>query len=138
MRKLTGLSEACCLERDEVRVAMTAAVDPSVAPSGIGCAECDAAGGWWVHLRAVCGLRPHRLLRRLAGPARDEALARDRAPDHPIVRAGRRLVLGLETEDYYEGPELAPPKCRPEGQTVPGPRGRVPSNWADLLSQQDD
>ena len=22
-----------------------------VAPSGTGCVECDAAGGWWVHLR---------------------------------------------------------------------------------------
>ena len=26
-------------------------IDPSVPPSGTGCAECDAAGGWWVHLR---------------------------------------------------------------------------------------
>ena len=32
-------------------------VDPSVAPSGPGCTECDAAGGWWFHLRrcAQCG-----------------------------------------------------------------------------------
>ena len=33
------------------------AVDPSVPPSGTGCVECDAAGGWWFHLRrcAACG-----------------------------------------------------------------------------------
>ena len=32
-------------------------IDPTVPPSGTGCVECDAAGGWWVHLRrcAQCG-----------------------------------------------------------------------------------
>ncbi|WP_281424515.1 hypothetical protein [Pseudonocardia nigra] len=32
-------------------------IDPSVLPSGVGCAKCDANGGWWVHLRrcAACG-----------------------------------------------------------------------------------
>ena len=32
-------------------------IDPTVPPSGAGCVECDAAGGWWVHLRrcAKCG-----------------------------------------------------------------------------------
>ena len=32
-------------------------VDPMVPPSGTGCAECEAAGGWWLHLRrcALCG-----------------------------------------------------------------------------------
>ena len=36
---------------------MTAGIDPDVAPSGPGCVECEAAGGWWVHLRrcAQCG-----------------------------------------------------------------------------------
>ena len=34
-----------------------AAIDPSVPPSGTGCLECDATGGWWFHLRrcAACG-----------------------------------------------------------------------------------
>ena len=27
-----------------------AGIDPSVPPSGEGCVECEAAGGWWVHL----------------------------------------------------------------------------------------
>jgi len=33
------------------------AIDPEVAPSGPGCVECEASGGWWVHLRrcATCG-----------------------------------------------------------------------------------
>ncbi len=36
---------------------LPAGIDPSVPPSGAGCVECDASGGWWVHLRrcAQCG-----------------------------------------------------------------------------------
>ncbi len=34
----------------------------TVPPSGTGCVECLAAEGWWFHLRALRGLRPHRLL----------------------------------------------------------------------------
>ncbi len=32
-------------------------IDPAAAPSGTGCADCDASGGWWFHLRrcASCG-----------------------------------------------------------------------------------
>ena len=32
-------------------------IDPSVPPSGTGCVECNATGGWWLHLRrcAACG-----------------------------------------------------------------------------------
>ncbi|MCY7343642.1 MAG: hypothetical protein LH603_17885 [Pseudonocardia sp.] len=26
-------------------------IDPTVPPGGSGCVDCDAAGGWWVHLR---------------------------------------------------------------------------------------
>lgn len=35
----------------------TPGIDPTVAPSGPGCAECVAADGWWLHLRrcAQCG-----------------------------------------------------------------------------------
>ena len=38
-------------------VMTTAGIDPEVAPSGPGCVECEASGGWWVHLRrcAQCG-----------------------------------------------------------------------------------
>ena len=33
------------------------AIDPTVQPSGPGCVECEATGGWWFHLRrcAHCG-----------------------------------------------------------------------------------
>jgi Zn-finger in ubiquitin-hydrolases and other protein len=116
---------------------MTAAVDPSVPPSGVGCAECEAAGGWWVHLRrcAACG---H------IGCC-DDSLARHatkhwRDSGHPIIRSfepGEDWFWNYESNDYYEGLDLAPPECRPADQTVPGPRGRVPRNWTDLLRRQE-
>jgi hypothetical protein len=32
-------------------------IDPTVPPSGTGCADCEATGAWWLHLRrcAACG-----------------------------------------------------------------------------------
>ena len=34
-----------------------ASIQPAVGPSGTGCVECLAGGGWWLHLRrcAACG-----------------------------------------------------------------------------------
>ena len=36
---------------------LTSGVNPAVRPSGTGCVECEAIGGWWFHLRrcAQCG-----------------------------------------------------------------------------------
>ena len=42
---------------------MSAAVDPTIPPSGTGCVECDAVGGWWVHLPTYEGWK--RQLRAL-------------------------------------------------------------------------
>src|SRR5436190_19954066 len=47
------------------------------------------------HPAPVPDVRPRRLLRQLAGPARDEALPRQRPSRHPLVRAGRGLGLLL-------------------------------------------
>ena len=38
---------------------MTAPFDPAALPSGTGCAECEAAGGWWVHLRRCAAVLNH-------------------------------------------------------------------------------
>ena len=67
---------------------MTTAIDPTVPPSGTGCVECDAVGGWWMHSAPLRGLRPHWLLRRVTGSSRFGALAGDRPSDHPVVRTG--------------------------------------------------
>src|SRR4051794_18665935 len=41
--------------RGETRV--DTEIDTEAAPSGAGCVECDASGGWWFHLRrcTACG-----------------------------------------------------------------------------------
>ena len=75
----------------------------------------------------VRGLRAHRVLRRLFGTSRLGALAGNRSPDHPLVRARRELVLELQTNEYYDGPELAAPDSRPKDQTVPGPQAGCPT-----------
>jgi hypothetical protein len=38
------------------------------------------------------------------------------------------------TEDFVDGPVLVPPHHHPLDQPVPGPAGRVPANWEDLLN----
>ncbi len=109
---------------------MTEPVDPSVAPSGTGCAECDAAGGWWVHLRrcAQCG---H--IGCCDSSPSQHASAHWSGSGHPIVRSfepGENWFWDYSSEQYYDGPELADPQHHPLDQSVPGPRERVPSDWA--------
>ena len=67
-------------------------------------------------------LRAHRLLRQLAQPARQRARPPGRPRHRPELRAGRGLVLGLRSEQYYEGPELAPPEHHPLEPAHPGSR----------------
>ncbi|MFS0866904.1 UBP-type zinc finger domain-containing protein [Microbacterium sp. 179-B 1A2 NHS] len=112
---------------------MTPDIDPAVAPSGTGCAECDAAGGFWVHLRrcAACG----------------HIGCCDTSPGQHATahyrQTGHRFIRSFEPgEDWYwdyvdgavvDGPPLAPPASRPEDQPSPGPVGRVPENWRRLI-----
>jgi hypothetical protein len=105
-------------------------INPSVAPSGTGCAECDAAGGWWVHLRrctqcghiGCCDTSPEQ-----------HATKHAKATGHPVIRSfepGESWFWDYPTEQLYEsGPTLAPPEHHPENQPVPGPEGRVPPDW---------
>lgn len=113
---------------------MTAGMDATAPPSGTGCVECEAEGGWWFHLRrcAACG---H------VGCC-DSSLGKH-ASAH-FTATGHRYVQSFEPgEDWYwdfvarellDGPSLAPPASRPESQPSPGPRGRVPGNWRALLA----
>ena len=84
-------------------------VDPSVPPSGTGCAECDASGGWWVHLRrctqcghiGCCDSSPSQ-----------HASAHAAATGHPVIRSfepGESWFWNFRTQEMYEsGPALAP------------------------------
>ncbi|GAY07788.1 UBP-type zinc finger domain-containing protein [Pseudonocardia sp. N23] len=109
-------------------------IDPSVAPSGAGCVECDETGGWWFHLRrcASCG----------------HVGCCDSSPSQHASRhaagTGHRVVQSYEPgEDWFwdfgtnrvvAGPVLADPQHRPLEQPVPGPAGRVPPDWQEKLN----
>lgn len=111
----------------------TALIDPAVPPSGTGCVECDADGGWWFHLRrcAACG---H------VGCCDDSLERHARAhyeqTGHAVIRSfepGETWFWDYAADAYVDGAELAPPDCRPEDQTAPGPADRLPDDWRDLL-----
>jgi hypothetical protein len=104
-------------------------IDPSAPPGGEGCAECDAAGGWWVHLRrcAQCG----HIGCCDTSPSR-HATAHWKATGHPVIRSfepGEEWFWNYETEEGFEGPALVPPQHHPAGQPIPGAAGRVPPDW---------
>lgn len=108
-------------------------IDPSAPPSGTGCGDCDAVGGWWVHLRrcAACG---------------HVGCCDDSPAKHATAHwreTGHRYIQSFEPgEDWWwdyqagvgvDGPPLADPTSRPEDQPVPGPEGRVPDNWRRVI-----
>ena len=109
-------------------------VDPAVPPSGTGCVECDASGGWWVHLRrctecghiGCCDTSPSQ-----------HASAHAAASGHAMIRSfepGEEWFYNYQTDEMYGGgPALAPPEHHPVDQPVPGPAGRVPDNWQSQL-----
>lgn len=106
-------------------------IDPNARPSGTGCVECEAAGGWWVHLRrcAACG---H--IGCCDSSPGQHASAHAAASGHPIIRSyepGEAWFWDYRTQQPADGPELAPPQHHPLEQTAPGPADRVPADWAD-------
>jgi hypothetical protein len=112
----------------------TTAIDPSIPPSGTGCVECLAIDGWWYHLRrcahcghiGCCDTSPSQHARKHAG-----------AEHHPIVRSfepDEEWFYDFTSDQYAEGPELAPPNEHPADQPIPGPAGRVPPDWERHLN----
>jgi len=106
-----------------------AMTDPSAPPSGTGCADCEDAGGWWVHLRrcAACG----RVGCCDSSPAQ-HATAHYRATGHALIQSfepGEDWFWDYAAAAEVAGPVLAPPTSHPADQPSPGPRGRVPLDW---------
>ena len=105
-------------------------VDPSVAPSGAGCSECDAAGGWWFHLRrcAQCG---H--VGCCDSSPSQHASIHTKEIGHPVIQSfepQEDWFWSYPDDRLYErGPQLAPPDHHPLDQTTPGPEDRVPADW---------
>ena len=109
----------------------TSGVDPSVPPSGTGCAEClgGAPPGWWLHLRrcAQCG---H--VGCCDNSPSQHASAHHSATGHPVVQSfepGEDWFFDFRTGEFFDGPELAAPSSHPADQPVPGPAGKVPRDW---------
>jgi hypothetical protein len=98
--------------------------------------ECDAAGGWWVHLRrcAQCG----HIGCCDTSPAQ-HATAHFRATGHPVIASfepGEGWFWSFPDEQWYEaGPELIAPDSHPADQPTPGPAGRVPADWRTKVNQ---
>ena len=108
-------------------------IDPTVPPTGPGCAECEEDGGFWVHLRrcAQCG----HVGCCDTSPAQ-HATAHFRETGHPVVASfepGEDWVWDYAREEGVNGAPLAPPTSHPADQPVPGPAGRVPDDWMDLI-----
>jgi Zn-finger in ubiquitin-hydrolases and other protein len=105
-------------------------IDVSAPPSGTGCAECDASGGWWFHLRrcAECG---H--IGCCDSSPSQHASTHAAAAGHPMIASfepGESWFWSYQTNELYEsGPALAAPDSHPANQPVPGPAGRVPRDW---------
>lgn len=109
-------------------------IDQTLPPSGAGCEECTATGGWWLHLRrcAACG---HTGCCDNS-PSRHATRHREET-GHPIIRSfepGEEWFYDYRSEQFIDGPELAPPDAHPLDQGVPGPRGAVPPDWQSRLN----
>ena len=108
-------------------------IDPTVEPSGTGCVECLASGGWWFHLRrctrcghvGCCDSSPSQHASHHAAETR-----------HPVVHTyepGEDGFYDYTTQQFLEGPALVPPDSHPLDQPVPGPAGMVPAGWERKL-----
>jgi hypothetical protein len=108
-------------------------INPDVAPSGTGCAECDDNGGWWFHLRrcAQCG----HVGCCDTSPSQ-HATGHYKATGHEYIQSfepGEDWFYNFKTDEMYNGPRLAEPTSHPNGQPTPGPAGRVPADWQQHL-----
>lgn len=108
-------------------------INVSVPPSGPGCVECSAGGGWWFHLRrcAECG---H--IGCCDSSPGQHATGHGQSTGHPVIRSyepGEDWFWDYRTSSAFTGPELAPPLSHPLNQSVPGPAGKVPPSWQSEL-----
>ena len=95
-------------------------INPAVEPSGTGCVECLALGGWWLHLRrcAECG---H--IGCCDSSPNQHASKHNAGTDHPIITSfepGERWFYDYRTEQFFTGPKLHAPHSHPLDQPVPG------------------
>lgn len=113
---------------------MTHDYDTSKSPSGTGCVECLRTGAWWLHLRR-CALCGH--IGCCDSSPNQHATRHYHETGHPVVQSfepGESWYWSYKEEREVRIPELAPPHHHPDSQPTPGPVGKVPGNWANLLN----
>ena len=104
-------------------------------PSGTGCEECIATGGWWLHLRrcaecghiGCCDTSPGQ---HAARHAHDTG--------HPVVASFEPLqhwFFDYDKRAVVRGRRLLPPWSHPLEQAVPGPPDKVPEDWELLIHE---
>jgi hypothetical protein len=108
-------------------------INLSSSPSGIGCEECLASGGWWLHLRrcAECGY-----IGCCDSSPGQHAAKHAAQSGHPIVASFEPLqgwLYDYEKQRVFRGIRLLPPQSHPSDQPAPGPAGKVPPEWESLL-----
>ncbi|AWB87599.1 UBP-type zinc finger domain-containing protein [Mycetocola zhujimingii] len=114
----------------------TDGINPEAAPTTTGCVDCEANGGWWLHLRrcAECG---H--IGCCDDSLAKHATAHYAETGHPIIQSfepGEDWFWSYADETYVRGPALAEPTSHPVEQPVPGPASLVPPNWRELLGAE--
>ena len=108
----------------------------------------DASGDGCAGMRRVQRVvAPPAPLRRCCGhigccdsSPSQHASAHARQSGHGIVRSsepGEDWFWDYQNQQYYDGPELAPPEHHPLSQPTPGPAGRVPCRTGSGTSTDD-
>lgn len=110
-------------------------INPESKPSGDGCVECLATGGWWLHLRrcAECG---H--IGCCDSSPSQHASRHAKQSGHPVIASfepGEDWFYDYEKDAVITGAALVPPVSHPIDQPVPSPKDRVPGNWRSLLHE---
>ncbi len=110
-------------------------IDLTAKPTGAGCVECLETKAWWVHLRrcaqcghiGCCDTSPNQ-----------HASKHNATTGHPIITSfepEERWFYDYRTGETFVGPRLPAPHSHPQDQPVPGPAGRVPADWQELIHE---
>ena len=95
-------------------------INPLAEPSGTGCLECLAEGGWWFHLRrcAECG---H--IGCCDSSPNQHASKHNAATGHPVITSfepGERWFYDYRTGKLFAGPKLPDPQSLLQINPCPG------------------
>jgi Zn-finger in ubiquitin-hydrolases and other protein len=110
-----------------------AQLNPRAQPSGPGCVECLAAGGWWFHLRRCAGCGH---IGCCDSSPSQHASSHAHEVGHLVIRSfepGEDWFYSYQSGQFRDGPVLAAPQHHPLEQPTPGPAGKVPPDWQSRL-----